>query len=65
VQIGPVALDDGQGIAATGMDAEQGMKEGQPKSSIGGTADSLGMSDAGGRTIDVLCADQDREASGA
>jgi hypothetical protein len=47
MQIGPVALDDGQGIATTGMDAEHGMKEGKPKSPIGGTADSLGMKDAG------------------
>jgi hypothetical protein len=46
--IGPVALDDGEGIATTGMDAEHGMKEGKPESSIGGPADSLGMKDAGG-----------------
>jgi hypothetical protein len=54
-------LDDGQGIATTGMDAEHDMREGKPKSSFGGTADSLGMKDAGGGTIDVMCADQDRE----
>jgi hypothetical protein len=40
------------------MDAEHGMREGKPSSSIGGTADGLRMKDAKGSD------DGDREASG-
>jgi hypothetical protein len=57
MQIGPVALDDGQGIATTGMDAEHGMREGKPKSSIGRTGESLAMEDGGGWMIDEMCTD--------
>jgi hypothetical protein len=53
-----VVLDDSQGIATPGMDAERGMREGRPRSSMGGTADGRGMKMRCRGTIDGMCADQ-------